>query len=439
MRRAAGVLIGMVVVLAWGRSAQAGVYSTIENKMFLVDDNFRKFQDASFIPLRRVGTLEADQPWQQLYALMAAGLDVAKLRPPAEKDKDTLTAMGRLDLAVCFLRMREPHKAIEILNIANKQDRGNFLIMSTLGTAHMLVGEYQKASDWLGAANAAWGKPYAKLSPSQQELVKRMQWTAQEFSWYARCEQLQRRLAIARQRELRDKPLTYPKSLEQLDPLFPMPGDDGKPTGKPVRYVAASGKFEAGKIAPDEKAKLPKDAITMLEQLLIWMPDDMRLYWQLGEVFNAEGDANSAKSIFMEFLKKYPIFLDPKAQAMGDDKLIKLYLPKFTDQFPEVGSRLTALLNYTPPAPDVTPPPAAPPKKEETQFGSLNIDWRTLGVGFGIGLCCGVLFVWQHREVRRRRQARSGATFEPHHAAMHAERPKPGGPAPTDTRPDRHG
>ena len=255
-------------------------------------------------------------------------------------------------------------------------------------------------------------------------------------------------MAVARQRELRDKPLTYPKSLEQVDPLFPMPGDDGKPAGKPVRYVAASGKFEAGKIAPDEKAKLPKDAITMLEQLLIWMPDDMRLYWQLGEVFNAEGDANSAKSIFMEFLKKYPIFLDPKAEPMRDEKLIKLYLPKFTDQFPEVGPRLTALLDYTPPVPDdkssttqgkQQSPPPGPPKKEETQLGSLNIDWQTLGVGFGIGLSCGVLFVWQLREVRRRRQARTGATFEPHHAAMHAERPKPAGPAPSDTRPDRHG
>ena len=114
---------------------------------------------------------------------MAAGLDVTKLRPPAEKDKDTLTAMGRLDLAVCFLRMREPHKAIEILNIANKQERSNFLIMSTLGTAHMLVGEYQKASDWLGAANTAWGKPYAKLSPAQKQLADSMKWTEHEFSW----------------------------------------------------------------------------------------------------------------------------------------------------------------------------------------------------------------------------------------------------------------
>src|SRR5206468_5265148 len=174
------------------------------------------------------------------------------------KDSDPLTPMDRLNLAVCVLRMREPHKAIEVLNIANKQDRSNFLIMSTLGTAHMLVGEYQKASDWLGAANAVWGKPYHKLSEAQQKfLLETMLWTDHEFSWYRRCEQFQRRLAVARQRELRDKPLTYAKYLERLDPLFPAPGEDGKPAGEPVRYVGESGKFEPGKIAAAEKAKLP--------------------------------------------------------------------------------------------------------------------------------------------------------------------------------------
>src|SRR5262249_48715819 len=227
-----------------------------------------------------------------------------------------------------------------------------------------------------------------------------------------------------RQRELRDKPLTYSKYLERLDPLFPAPGEDGKAAGEPVRYVSESGKFEPGKIAAAEKAKLPKDAILVVEQLLIWMPDDLRLYWQLGELFNAHGDVNAARTIFMEFLKKYPLSLDPNAGPTSDKQLIKLFLPKFTEKYPEVGARLKALLDYEPPVGDMiqgqgtqskdqAPPPGSMPAKGDVPAAALNIDWQTLGVGFGIGLCCGILFVWQLREIRRRRLARAGMRFQP--------------------------
>src|SRR5262249_27668567 len=153
-----------------------------------------------------------------------------------------------------------------------------------------------------------WRKSFHELSEKHQELLKKtMYWTEPEFRWYARCEQFQLALVKSRYAEFKKKPgpMTYSAALERLDPLVPAPGKDGKPPADPVQFVGESGRFEPGKIAAAEKAKLPKDAILVVEQLLIWMPDDLRLYWQLGELFNAEGDTEAAKLIFKEFLRKY--------------------------------------------------------------------------------------------------------------------------------------
>jgi hypothetical protein len=62
--------------------------------------------------------------------------------------------------------------------------------------------------------------------------------------------------------------------------------------------VGDSGRYEAGKIAASERAKLPPDAVAIVQQLLIWLPDDTLLYWQYGELLNANGDVTSAAQVF---------------------------------------------------------------------------------------------------------------------------------------------
>src|SRR5207249_4225437 len=69
---------------------------------------------------------------------------------------------------------------------------------------------------------------------------------------------------------------------DTLDPVFV---DDNK---KPLTFLAESGNFEAGRIREAEfKMLVPRDTVEMVEQFLIWMPDDERLLWLLGEVLNA--------------------------------------------------------------------------------------------------------------------------------------------------------
>src|SRR5205823_3935266 len=51
-----------------------------------------------------------------------------------------------------------------------------------------------------------------------------------------------------------------------------------------VRFIGPSGEYEAGKIADAERSKLPADAVAIVQQLLLWFPDDTRLLWLLGEL-----------------------------------------------------------------------------------------------------------------------------------------------------------
>jgi tetratricopeptide (TPR) repeat protein len=69
---------------------------------------------------------------------------------------------------------------------------------------------------------------------------------------------------------------------------------------EPVRFVNEAGEYEPGALAAAEKAKLPPDAIAIVQQLLLWFPTDARLYWLLGELYAADGELESAQKILDE-------------------------------------------------------------------------------------------------------------------------------------------
>jgi tetratricopeptide (TPR) repeat protein len=445
MRRHAP-LIAVLVVGVCASATHAGVYSPFSVELnFKIDDKyFSVFNNSSLIPLRQVGTPNGLQDWQQFYALTGAGLDLAKLGPTRDpKSTGPLTVEQRLILGTALLRLRRPTEAIEVLRPATKQDPQNFLVMSTLGTAYMLAGDNQAAGDWLGAAASSWRKKYADLAPTTRKgdetwgkyLSDNFKWTEHEFGWYANCEKYHKYLALLRAREGLKGSLTFDKALMQLDPLFPLfDFNNPKPTDfVPLRFVGESGKFEPGKIAAAEKAKLPKDAILIVQQLLIWMPDDARLYWLLGELLNAQGDVDSAKTVLTDFLSKYIYQQEtgiwPTAGKVDDSKIdpkdrekkFEKWLPKFIETYPEVGSRLKALREYTPPLRnDAVVPPSFESKDQQPSklptssdadkpaVAELKVDWlQALGVGFGAGILVGLIVARGWREMRRRRQARN--------------------------------
>jgi tetratricopeptide (TPR) repeat protein len=394
--------------------ANAGVYSTVEPKWKLSRDHISLFQAQTLTPLKQLASPEAKDLWQKYEYLVAIGLLAAK-DPPPRGQPDNLTPEERLDLGACLLRIRYPgkqmpEKAIAILNAGVERDRDNFLIMSTLGTANLMAGEYQRAGDWLSEANRYWGKPWDKLDPKQRQFLEQsMGWKPEDFAWFSKCEQFQRQLVRLRSRELRKGPLTLAKALERLDPLF-----DSDPK-KPLRFIGESGKPEVGKIAAAEKAKLPPDAIEIVEQLLVWTPDDLRLYWLLGELFNAEGDVDSARIVYEELLGKYAQSKVQDAFAAAKVNKEEFY-PKFVVDYPEVGGRLKALRDYVPPTPQAQFPSEptndkdtinkkGDGKKVDDATGvPLKLDWQTLGVGLGGGLFAGFVLAWRIRDRLGRRK-----------------------------------
>ncbi|HYV35213.1 MAG TPA: hypothetical protein VE988_05885 [Gemmataceae bacterium] len=435
-----GRVIGIAtLVLACAESAQAGVYSTLEPKWELSADYFRLFQEKSLTPLKQLGSPEAKLEWQKNYQLAALALMVAK-EPPWQVDPKVMPVDQQLNLAVCLLRVREPgkgmtEKAFAILKAARTRDTKNYFVVSTLGTTHQLLGEnykaaaaataltnpkaaektanqmkteYSNADTWLDSAwKSYWSKPYKDLTKEHKEYLKdTWGWGEQDYTWYALCEKYHAHLVKLRFREMSKSPLDFAKALDKVDLLF-------DPT---LKFIGESGQFEAGKIAKAEMDKVPADATKIVEQLLIWMPDDLRLYRLLGELFNAKGDVESAKIVFEEQLGKFS--QTREGFGLKDDEL----LVKFTEKYPDMGGRLKALRSYVPPP--VAPINATPEAKAETATsaskkadtpapvaGSLNLDWQTLTVGMGAGVLIGFLAAWRLRDALKRRQMRAAPPF----------------------------
>jgi hypothetical protein len=220
-----------------------------------------------------------------------------------------------------------------------------------------------------------------------------MYWNEENFVRLRRAEQYYLKLLRGRQREaLRSQPI------ETVDPLFT--SDAG-----PIRFAARFepqkdkdgkekkvGVFEPGKLDVDERAKLPEgqvdQALAIVQQLLIWLPLDTRLYWQLGELYAVRGqpgDLRAARKIFDELVWDMNV-------SYGDLKERRAVLNQL--EIPEDNDR-TLPPNF------LDPKPASDDDRPAAVF-----DWRTLLTGFGAGLFFALFGYWQLREIRRRRQAR---------------------------------
>ena len=204
-----------------------------------------------------------------------------------------------VNLSAALLRLGEADKAVEVLTPRAGRDCRNFMLLANLATANYLAdpgspmkptglddpgrkprppdpGRLTRALDILDQAFGVWPKEWPGL-------------TAEQLDFYRRAETTFRDLLRSRRRELA-KP---PEERTELDPLF-------GPRDNPVRFVGESGQYEAGQLAAAEREKLPKDAAALVQQLLIWLPHDTRLYWLYGELLNAEGDWKAAREVLTE-------------------------------------------------------------------------------------------------------------------------------------------
>jgi hypothetical protein len=209
-----------------------------------------------------------------------------------------------------------------------------------------------------------------------------------QVKWYHRLERDYYLLFLRHRQEEAARRLN---AADQLDPIF---ASGTKSMRKPIRYVGESGRYEAGGLAASEMEKLPRDAVAIVQQMILWDPSDPRLWWQLGEVYNAQGDVKSAWAVFdslLDFntwkfavpeLKEHYRILKPayQRQLEIDAQMAEMQAQADEEQkrFEDERRRLTA--------------------EEKRQ--------RTIWVVAGLGLVLAFVGYWQTRELIRRYQSR---------------------------------
>lgn len=266
----------------------------------------------------------------------------------AKEREGDFTVEDGINLSAYYIRLGRPEAAIRILEKVPRKDQ-NFMVLANLATAYQLTDNLSRADDYLSQALLSWPrKPPPGFGPGQ-------------FDWYRRAEQHHLALIRARRRQALQPRGTAP---ENVGAIF-----------SNVRFIGPSGKFEAGLLAPEQWRKLPADALDLVKQLSLWLPHDDRVYWLLGEIYNASGDIASARDVLVEIVNTGSL-----------------------PNIPELKEHRQILMNAK--TPGEVPLPVA---SEES-----HIAWRQIGVAFFAGVlmtCFGALQLWVIRRNRHRRIA----------------------------------
>jgi hypothetical protein len=222
---------------------------------------------------------------KRLEAKGAASLD--------ENELATLTA----DL----IRLNDDRSATNILQ--PRAGRGGFMVYMHMARARAGQGDWQDAIERERIALSEFPTTYGRLTKPQLAWLKRV-----EREYYLPFLSRRAQEASGGRGRLSSR-------IEEPDELFPSVPAPRKPEN-PLRFVGPEGTYMAGGIADAERAKLPPDALAIVQQLVQWHPFDGRLYWLLGELYNAEGDVETAYAI-LETIKEHRRTLKSAAEAMA--------------------------------------------------------------------------------------------------------------------------
>lgn len=345
--------------------ARAGIYNPAEPGEEARTPKFIDFEKSLFL-LKTIAAdkVERDNPLRMRYVLMA---------DTAPKSFPRNWSIGqRLSTEAYLIRRRKLDEAINLITPQQSGERGNFLQTSNLAMAYFLAQEPQRAIDILMDAISAWPAGIDSAG-ALKPVLSEMGWTDIALKFHKDAEKALLKLFRLRLAELRrDGKLKAPES---PDNLFD------------VKFVGDTGKFEPARLAAGERAKLPANSLAIVQQLLIWMPDDPRLYWLLGELYNARAEPGSLtgrtkKEEAADLAAALRIF----EELAGYNGLLRVNATK---------AALEALRSVTLPDADLV--------DDTKPTGPRRLDWQALAIGFGAGALVAFFGYWQFRELRRRR------------------------------------
>jgi tetratricopeptide (TPR) repeat protein len=205
----------------------------------------------------------------------------------ARKNEGVLGMEDRVNLSACLIRLGRYSEAEKVLEEALRLEQSDnpyrFLLLLHRAALYMELDPnnyelQQRALRFQEEGLQNW----PALLPG---------WNRWESLWYRRAEQFMTTLIELRLKELTSQQRGLTRQMPPPDFLFPR--EERNPARK-VRFVGDSGKYEAGGIAWHQIDRLPPDALSIVLQLLLWRPNDNRLYWLYGELLNAAGRIDEA-------------------------------------------------------------------------------------------------------------------------------------------------
>ena len=218
----------------------------------------------------------------------------------------------KVALAGYLLRVGDRDQAITLLNPLTRDRQPNYFVFMTLSHIHAASGEWREAIRY---------DQEAQEDTEMPQTVKGL--TTAQRNWWKKLddEYLPRYYRLRMQETEERKNLSQPaldklNESEDVFPLFPVPSP--KAPQSPVRFANDAGVYEPGRIAAAERAKLPPDALAIVQQLLLWFPDETRLYWLLAELYAASDKLAEADALFVNIAwsRQYgnrKVFMDHRA------------------------------------------------------------------------------------------------------------------------------
>jgi tetratricopeptide (TPR) repeat protein len=352
-------LISAITILASHQTLQAGLYLPAQPSQApeIIPQGMKPVPFSLFRPNVLEDLLQIGSP-QLPESKIRQEFLAARSKLQAKARTEELTEEEKVNLSGYLIWLRQYQEAVDLLTPVATRECRNFMIFANLATAEQQAGQLERAVNHLEQAQDVWPQEWPKLS-------------AEQLRWYRRAEKYHLILLRHRWTQARRSAPAQP----ELDPLFTK-------EGQPVRYLGDDGRYEAGKIAAAERAKLPSDAISIVQQLLMWLPEDTLLYWQYGELLNAQGDVVSAARVFDDCvwrrrldnpeLKQHRQIVTEAAQAKTEG----------SDLASEQGEKASA------------------PVTESSWLPDRNKLWAA---GTVFALIVVVLVYFQVREIRRRR------------------------------------
>jgi hypothetical protein len=357
-----GTLALLVFVVSAPRTL-AGVYSPDEPTPF---------------PVRADGTAEElpfgpgfEGPFAQKFGERLNQVDSRPEAVRGSKNEDRAKLLARIDaiqgkpgeavaLSAAYLRAGDPAAALNLLAPLSRSRSPDFRVLANLAHAHAVRGEWDEAVNWHSLATLEVGLPDT-LPGSTSDQRKWLQKVERQY--YSRWLQIHRQRAAT-------KP---PPEQEEIFPLFE------------VKFVNDAGKYEPGRLAAAEKAKLPPDAVAVVQQLLLWAPWDTGLYWLLAELYAAEGRVQPADAIFFQCANSRQY--SNRQLLMDHRHVVREAAEKARREAPAEVSLIA----------DDAPPP------KPTGDGFLPSRGKALAIGAVFGLVVLVLLALQFRSIGRRR------------------------------------